>query len=213
MALPDTFDGIRWEIGRLVRYVQDGRKNPVVIQAARLASAHYAKFVEEMSAREGRPVDVWQNKVVQLEGLFLFCRHHFFYVNDPEQIEVVSTPENQVRQTRVAIEVLRDIMEPFYRAMEARDPSFYRGSYTPPRLYIGDCDEAIGLLLAMAAALQIVPVRFVFGGNGGQLHHVWARAYADGQFWDADLTERRFNLGEKLGFEAEEELEVPLDEK
>lgn len=209
-SLPDDFSGIRWEIGRMAKYVQDARKDPLVIDAARLVGAHYSRFAAEMSARMGDPVDPHNNKTLLLEGIDTFCRHYFFYCNDPANVEVMQTPGRMVRQTKVAKEALSNIMEPFYRAMEERDGSFDRSSYEPPQLFIGDCEEAISLELGMCAALDIVPVRFRFGGNGGTLHHVWGRVQADGQWWDSDITEPDFKLGDFSEFDAYDEFEVPF---
>lgn len=209
-ALPDTFDGIRFEIKRMARYVKEGCRDPIVIDAARLAVSQWAKFVEEMSRREGRPIDVHNNKTIQLEGIDIWCRNHVFYVNDPVNREVIQTPRRMVKQTRVPQEVLVALMDPFYRAMELEDPSFYRGSYTPPQITSGDCDECALLVCSMAAALDITPVAFRFGGMGGTLHHVWGAAHADGVWYDSDLTEPEYKLGQHGNFEHYETYEVPL---
>lgn len=167
-ALPDDFDGIRFEIGRLVRYVQDARRDPLVIDAARLVAAEYSRFAQEMASRQGQTIDIQNNKPLMVEGIDLFLRHHYFYVNDPASIEVIQTPRRMIKETRVAKEVLVGIMEPFYRAMEESDPSFVRASYEPPPMFTGDCEEVVSLFLGMCGALDIVPVRFRFGGTGGR---------------------------------------------
>lgn len=209
-ALPDTFDGIRFEIGRMGRYVQEASKDPVVIDTARLAVSQWAKMVEEMSQREGRPVDTHNNKTIQLEGLDIWCRGHVVYVNDPANRELIQTTRRMVKTTKVPAEVLKVFIDPFYRAMELADPSFYRESYTPPQVVALDCDEAAVLICGLAAALDITPVAFRFGGNGDTLHHVWARIACDGTWYDCDLTEPRFQLGDYSDFEHFEEFEVPL---
>lgn len=138
-ALPDTFDGIRFEIGRMVKYVQDARKDPLMIDTARVICANFGKFVEEMSRREGKPISAHNNKTLYVEAIDLWCREYFCYVNDPPNVEVIQTAPRMVKQTKIPREVIEHIMEPFYKAMEASDPSFYRGSYTPPPMFIGDC--------------------------------------------------------------------------
>lgn len=210
-TVPDTFDGIRFQIGRLVKYVQEGRKDRIVIDTSRQAVAQYGAFVREMAAREGRPIEVHGNKVLQAEGLDIFCRHHFFYVNDPDGIEVIQTPRRMAKMTHLPIDVLRKVMEPYYRAMEEADPTFYRGSYSPRSLFVGDCDEPNCIFLAMCASLSIGdPLVFRFGGNGGTIHHTWARVYIDGEAWDSDVTEPGLRFGEHLEFEDYDEVEVPL---
>lgn len=209
-ALPDTFDGIRFEIARMVKYVQDARKDPLIIDAARQICANYGKFIEAMSAREGRPISAHNNKTLYLEGIDIWCRDHFCYVNDPPNVEVIQTPRRMVKQTRVAREVIEHIMEPFYRQMEEADPSFHRGTFSPPPVFIGDCDEGATIVLALCACMDIGPCRFRFGGNEGTLHHVWARVNADGNWYDSDITEPEYRLGDFSQFEAFEEVEVPL---
>ena len=209
-TLPDTFDGIRWEIGRMVRYVQEARKDPLVIDAARQVVSRGGRFIEEMSARNGRPISSHQNKVVQAECIDLWCRDVFYYVNDPANIEVIQTPRRMIKQTMISREVIDHVMGPFYRAMERDDPSFYRESYTPPPLYAGDCDEPSALMMAMCAAVEIQPVKFRFGGSNGTLHHVWGCVNCDGEWYDSDLTEPGYKLGECSEFEHYEDLEVPL---
>lgn len=101
-------------------------------------------------------------------------------------------------------------MEPYYQAMERADGSFNRASYSPPPTYIGDCEESVSLMLGMCGALDIAPVKFRFGGNGDTLHHVWGRVLADGNWYDSDITEPGYKLGEYSPFDHYEEYEVPL---
>lgn len=137
--VPDDFNGIRFEIARMEEYVREGRKDPLIIDTARQAVANWGRFVEEMSARRGEPISAHNNKTLQAEGCDIFCRHYFYYVNDPTNVEVIQTPRRMVKQTKVPREVLAHIMEPFYRAMEEEDPDFDRATYEPPPMYIGDC--------------------------------------------------------------------------
>lgn len=209
-ALPDTFDGIRFEIGRMIRYVQDARKDALLIDASRLLCSQFGKFVESMSAREGNPISAHNNKTLQLEAIDVWCRDHFCYVNDPPNVEVIQTPRRMWKQTRIPREVLAHIMEPFYKAMEETDPAFSRASYEPAPLFSGDCDEGASMVLSLAACMDVGSLRFRFGGNDGTLHHVWAKVQADGQWYDSDITEPNYKLGEFSKFDAYEEVEIPL---
>lgn len=209
-ALPDTFDGIRFEIGRMVKYVQDARKDPLIIDTARMICSQFGKFVEEMSAREGNPVSAHNNKTLYCEAIDIWCRTHFCYVNDPPNVEVLQTPRRMVKQTRIPREIVEHIMAPFYEAMEEADPAFHRGSYSPPPIFMGDCDEIATMVLSLAGCMDIQPLRFRFGGNDGTLHHVWARMNADGKWWDSDVTEPEYRIGDFSNFESYEELEIPL---
>ena len=209
--LPETFEGIQYQIGRLVKYVQLGCRDPLIIEAARLIAAHWTKMVEEMSRREGNPISAHDNHVIQLEAIDIWCRHHFCYVNDPDGIEVIQTPRRELKATKVPREVLVHVMEPFYAAMELDNPgAFHRSSYEPPPLYIGDCDEALALELAMCASLGISPVYFRFGGQEDKIHHIWGMVEAGGRKWDVDLTNPEFGLGDYDEFPHYEYLEVEL---
>lgn len=209
-SLPDTFDGIRFEIGRMAKYVAEARRDPVVIDAARMAASQWAKIVEQLSQEEGDPVDVHNNKTIALEGIDIWCRSHFVYQNDPAGIELLQTPRRMVRYTRMPREVLAHFMEPFYRALEQENPSFDRARVAPAPVFSGDCDEGATIVCAMAAALDITPVSFAFGGNDETLHHTWARVKADGTWYDSDITEPTFRLGDRSNFDHYEEYEVPL---
>lgn len=209
-SLPDTFDGIRFEIGRMVKYVQDGRKDPLLIDTARQIASGYGEFVAEMGRRDGRTIDVHNNKTLYVEGIDLWCREHFTYVNDPPNVEVIQTGRRMLKQTKLPREIIAHIMEPFYKAMEEADPSFNRSSYTPPPRYTGDCDEAAVMFCTLCACLDIAPVQFRFGGNDGTLHHVWSRVQADGNWYDSDLTEPGYRLGDFSQFAAYESVEIPL---
>lgn len=212
-ALPDSFDGIRFEIGRMIKYVQDARKDPLMIDTARVICTQFGKFVEQVSQAEGRGVDVHNNKTLYIEALDIWCRDHFCYLNDPPNVEVIQTPRRMVKQTRIPREVIEHIMAPFYRAMEEADPAMAKhilGQYEAPPIFSGDCDEAASVIMALAACVDVGPLRFRFGGNDGTLHHVWARAYADGKWYDSDITEPTYRLGDHSKFEAYEEVEIPL---
>ncbi len=137
--LPDTWDGIRFEIGRMCRLVKDGRKEKLVVDAAREAAARYSILVQDYAQSRGEEVEIHQNKVLQAEACDILMRHLYFYVNDPAGIEVIQTPERMVRHARLPIDALRKFMEPFYAALEELEPEFHRGSYSPRPMFIGDC--------------------------------------------------------------------------
>jgi hypothetical protein len=214
-TLPDTFDGIRFEIGRMVKYVQDARKDPLLIDTARLICSQYGRFIKAASEAEGHPIDVHNNKTIFAEGLDLWCRDHFCYINDPPNIEVIQTPRRMIKQTRIPREVIEQIMGPFYKALAENDPALAKkvmsgkGNQIVP-VFTGDCDEAATAVLSLAACADLGPLRFRFGGHDGTLHHVWARMYADGDWYDSDITEPSYRLGDHSEFEAYEEVEIPL---
>lgn len=138
-AIPDNWNGIRFEIGRMRSYVRAARTDGVVVDCARVVGVGYAKMAEELAARRGENVRAHNNKGLMLEGLDLWCREHFCYVNDPPGKEVLQTPGRMVRFTRVPRDVIRHILEPLYRAMEEYDPTLRPRDHEPPPVFIGDC--------------------------------------------------------------------------
>lgn len=218
-ALPDTFDGIRYEIGKMVNYVKAASKDPFMIEHARSIVDGYARRAE-MGGISLAGVDP---RNLAIEALESWCRQHYAYVNDPPNIEVIQTPKRMVKQTMIPAEVTREVMAPVFEAMLiALGPQVEQ--YEIPGMTAGDCDEGSTLmnaecaawgndsdeLASIAAATQIRPIRFRFGGNGGTLHHVWARPYLGEQGVDSDLTEPSYGLGDFSKFEQYEEVEVEL---
>lgn len=219
-ALPDTWDGIRFEIGRMLQYVKDAAKDPIVREHTRRICGQYL----EMAGSEGRSMDGADPAAVCLEAIDAWCRDHFAYVNDPPGIEVLQTPRRMVKQTRVPPEVLASVMAPFYDAMGAVEDPQRVQDYRPPPLCWGDCDEGGVLTLGHCACAPIEraslgqegpkaglgPLRFRFGGHDGTLHHVWSFIRCGDKWWDVDLTEPDYKLGDHSRFDHYEEVEVPL---
>lgn len=138
-ALPDTFGGIRFEIGRMAKYVAEARRDAIVIDAARQAASRWARIVAQLSEEDGHPIDVHNNKTIALEGIDIWCRANFCYQNDPAGIEALQTPRRMIKSTRVAREVIEHFMEPFYQALERENPKFDRRKLPPQPMFAGDC--------------------------------------------------------------------------
>jgi hypothetical protein len=220
-ALPDDWNGIRYEIGKMVNYVKQAAKDPFMIEHSRAIVENYSQAAAAMNGNSLAGVDPRSLAMEALEG---WCREHYSYVNDPPNIEVIQTPKRMVKQTMIPAEVTREVMAPIFEAMTvALGPAV--SEYEVPGLTAGDCDEGSTLMNAHCAAWkgdsdsksmqssamgQIRPIRFRFGGNGGTLHHVWARPYLGDQGIDSDLTEPGYNLGDYSKFEQYEEVEVEL---
>ncbi len=210
-ALPDNFDGIRFEIGRMIEYVRRARRDPFVI-------AHTRRICEEHAAM-GRAVA--DPAAVCLEAIDLWCRRHYAYVNDPPNIEVIQTPQRMIRQTMVPPEVVRYIVEPCYAAMATAFGSAAAAAYEPSSVCFGDCDEGGCLFLSKCFCAAVgspppdggSPYRFRFGGHDGTLHHVWSWIHGANGWRDSDLTEPDYALGEHSRFPHYEDVEIPLDDE
>lgn len=218
-SLPDTFDGIRYEIGKMVNYVKAAATDPFMIEHTRAIVDGYSQAAAAMNGNSLAGIDPKSLAIEALEG---WCREHYSYVNDPPNIEVIQTPKRMVKQTMIPAAVTKDVMAPIFEAMTiALGPAV--AEYEVPGLTAGDCDEGSTLMNAHCAAWgnssgemssansdRIRPIRFRFGGNGGTLHHVWARPYLGDQGIDSDLTEPTYGLGDYSKFEQYEEVEVQL---
>jgi hypothetical protein len=193
--LPDTFDGIRFEIGRMVKYVQDAASDPIVIENAEMICSGSKDTMSSV-----RDIEAW-------------CRQHYVYLNDPPNIEFIQTPRRMVKQTQVPPEVILHAIGPVVEAMrEALGPEAVR-DYTPPDITWGDCDEGSAFVLGHCASKEIGPLLFDFGGHEGTLHHVWGKIHlspADRDGLAADLTEPDYTLGDFSRFEHYESVEIPL---
>lgn len=210
-ALPDNFDGIRFEIGRMIAYVRRARRDPFMM-------AHVRAVCEEENVLGRAPEDP---EAACLEAIDVWCRRHYVYLNDPPSIEVIQTPQRMVRQTMVPPEVIRHVMEPCLAAVSATFGREAADAYRPPALCWGDCDEGGALFLAKCICAGVgstpgdggSPYRFRFGGHDGTLHHVWSWVHTKGGWQDSDVTEPEYDLGDHSKFPHYEDVEVPLDDK
>lgn len=222
-ALPDTFDGIRFEIGRMEKYVRAAQGDPFLADFVAGICGTHADMAAESAQMKGEDISALSRNQLGCEALDEWCRTHYAYVNDPPNIEVIQTPARMVKQTMIPTAVLRDLLEPFYEEFANANPSYHVEGYEPPALYFGDCDEAVTAYLGLCANIPRQPLEmgapsepsiglaFRFGGNDGTLHHVWGRVNVDGKDIDADHTEPGFRFGDFSQFEAYEEhrVEVP----
>src|SRR3990170_1589087 len=83
IALPDTFDGIRFEIGRMIRYIQAAVGDPVVTENVRAICDRHIQGLAWSAQMEGRSLDGVDPAAACAEAIDLWCRRHFCYVNDP----------------------------------------------------------------------------------------------------------------------------------
>lgn len=215
-ALPDTFDGIRFEIGRMARYVQAAKDDPVVIASVDAICAHYLGGLEWSARMQGRSLSGADMVRGCVEAIDRWCRDHFVYVNDPPNVEVIQTVRRMIQITRVPPEVVRHVMGPLVDAMAAVAGEAAADAYEPPPVCWGDCDEGVMLFVGKCGACRaarIRPLLFQFGGHDGTIHHVWGRVGdGNGGELDSDLTEPGYALGDHSKFPHYEQVEVKVDE-
>jgi hypothetical protein len=200
LAQPAT-GTLSFSLDRLVKIVRDSRKDPLMIDFARQAATRYADMVDFFARREGNPVDVHNNKALFAEGLHLWFRYYF---SEGADFRGPSTQNPR--------DVIAHVMSFWYQAMEKPNPADYRSRLTPPPVYAGSLPEVVAYLLGACACLEIQPLQFRFGIQGGKPVHVWARILADGKWYDSDVSRQDFKLGDRLKFDSVEEVEVPIFE-
>lgn len=207
--LEDDWNGIRFEVGRAVEYVRQGRTDPLVVDTARYVSMLSRETAEQM----GFEVTPENAKLIDLEGLFYWVRNKFCYVDDPTGAEVMQTAARMIRQMETPREILEWIWAPIRDGMaEARgvDQGLL---HVPEGKAIGDCEEGVILILTLAASLDIAPIKFRFGGNEGTLHHVWGSAFAGGEWREMDVTQKHLAFDQHLPFDHYDEFEIELTEE
>lgn len=171
--IADSWDGIRFEIGRMCEMVQYGRGDRTVIEQAGMNLS----TIEDDEAR--------RNFTEMARAQFHWVRGVFQYVPDSYQMEKLGTANYQIRQTRIPKEFIMAATAPIYASRNNRDLAEVSFSDLPemPVKVSGDCDDASVLLASLVAACGI-RTRFMLGrvGDGEGYHHVWVQAdvYNDG---------------------------------
>jgi hypothetical protein len=179
--------------------IVQARKDPLLIDFARLVAVHYGKMVQHFAGMEGSPVSAHNNKTLFLEGLDMWCRARFI-------------PRNAARSTEDSREIITQAMNPVYEALSLEDPSTYRGKGGGELpAYAGSPEDATATMLGLCATLDIAPIRIRLGLQDGVPVRAWGRVYADGKWYDSDINDPALALGEALEFPDYDELEVPLE--
>ena len=205
--LPDSWDGIRYELERIVRFIQEGRKDAIVIDTARDV-AHLAVQVAEQL---GIKVTEENRDQIHLEAIHVWCRDRFVYVRDPVHMELIQTPARHLRRLeananwesysrRFVERMKQELATKFGKSMEA--------SIVTAPMMTGDSDEAVTISLAMAAAIGIEPLQLRLGGHDKQIHYVWGAAYVGGKWVDFDILHPEF--GAHGDVEHYEDMAIPF---
>lgn len=188
-----------FSVERMVGIVRDSRKDHLMIDFARQVATRFADMVEHFSRLEGHPESGHNNKTLFAEAIDIWFRAHF---SEGADLRGPTTKDPR--------EVIAHVMTPWYEAMALEDPSEYRPRLTPPPVFVGDYADVVALELGACACLEIQPLQFRFGMEGGEPAHVWGRIHADGKWYDSDISRPDFKLGDRMKFEAVEDVEIPL---
>ena len=198
--LPDSMDGIRFEVARLSKYILDGAKDPLVIATA--------QKIAELSLGTARQlkqgVTEKTRHLITLKGIHAWCHTNFEHVSNPAGAEVIKTPARMLRELEIPEEFARAFWEPIRNAMAKK-----REKLTLPKPRItGSSGVAVCLLLTLSVAVGIMPIRMRFGGHAGTVHYVWGNVYAAGKWHDIDILLPKF--GKHEVFEHYELVEIPV---
>lgn len=188
--VPDTFDGIRYAVGRMIRMIQDARKDPLVISLARKIAA--------VASDPPGPAPCGQ-ELYWLRGIHAWCRANFQFVNDPVGIELIQTPNRMLRELQIPSELHAAVWAPIGKAI---------GGKLPEPKMTGDADEATIISMALAAAVGIEPLRIQFGGADGTAYTCWGQAYVDGKWVDCDILHETFGKHQEV--QKFEHLDIPI---
>lgn len=202
--LPDSFDGIRYEIGRIVRYIQEGHKDPAVIGTAQKIVELAAGTARQLK----RKVNSDTRHLIGLEGIHAWCHANFEHVSNPAGAELLKTPQRMIRELEIPEALSRAVWEPIRDQMAAaagKDPAKLK--LPSPRI-TGNSALAACLVLTLAAAVGITPVRLSFGGTNGTLHYAWGSVHAGDSWHDVDILLPKF--GKALKFDCREDVDIPL---
>lgn len=198
--IPDSMDGIRFEIARISKYITEGCKDPLVLSTAQ----KIAELSLGTARQLRRKVTEETRNLIILKGLHAWCHANFEHVSNPAGAEVIKTPTRMLRELEIPEEFAKALWEPIRSAM-AKDPQ--KLTLPKPRV-TGSCGVAVCLLLTLAAAVGITPMRMRFGGHGGTIHYVWGNIHAAGRFHDVDILLPKF--GKYHAFEIYELVEIPI---
>ena len=209
--IPDTFQGIRFEVGRMVEHVRNARRDAMVLDVARYIAERTAVAANAMGVDINSMTES-EKKLLFLEGIVYWCQESFFFVSDPTGIEVMETPARQLRRYRTPAEILEIFWGPILKRMGKARGIDTSSIEMPEGRAVGDCEEGVCLSLGLATALDIAPVRFEFGGakGTGTLHHVWSGVYVGDELHQFDVTQPQLGLGEVLPFEHYDFLEFEV---
>jgi hypothetical protein len=199
-AIPDSMDGIRFEVGRISQYITEGCKDPLVIAAAQ----KIAELSIGAARKLGRKVTEKTRDLIALKGIHAWCHANFEHVPNPAGAEVIKTPNRMLRELEIPEELARAFWEPIRDSMAKKSKKL---AMPKPRI-TGSSGVAVCLLLTLAAAVGITPMRMRFGGHEGVVHYVWGQVFADNRWHDVDILLPKF--GRHQEFEHYEVVEIPI---
>lgn len=189
--LPDSLDGIRFTVGRMVKMIKESRKDPLIIGTARKIAA---LSLPGRKLRGDRTREWWI-----LKGIFGWCKDNFVYVDDPEGVELLQTPNRMLRELEIPPQLHMLMWKPIAKVL---------GGNLPRPKMTGDSDESTTIALALAAAVGIGPLKVCLGGHGGGIQYAWGAAKINGKWRNIDILSEKFDTHPP--FDTLDDVEVPI---
>ncbi len=191
----------------LAACIAAGRKDELIIDFARLLSAHYGKMVEHFS---NGGVPAHNNKTLFLEAADVWCRKNFAPITDRAAMGL-HNHQSWGSETEDPREVVEYYMTPWYESLKLEDPSLYRmRNMGAPPLYVGSAIDATCMMLSICASVDVTPIMLRMGKRDGKVARIWGKIQADGNVYDSDINDSMLVLGEHHEFDDYDEAEVPL---
>lgn len=195
--LPEGFDGIRISIDRMADFIRDGCRNEKVIESARMIVQLAAGSARAL----GMPVaSAADRTALQLEAIHAWCRANFEFVNDPVGVELIQTPQRQLRRLRAPAELVGPFWTPIQKLLAAKVKVDAGKIRMPSPNMVGDADEAVIVSLSLAAAVGIEPIEIRYGGTEGVAHHCWGAALISDKWYDIDVLHAHFGEAPPVAF-------------
>lgn len=202
-AIPDSMDGIRFEIARMSKYVEDGHKDPAVI-----ATAQKIAQLAVGTARQLKKFTDETRELSWLQGIHAWCHANFEPVSNPAGAEVIKTPARMFRELEIPEALAKAVWEPIRDSMAkaaGKNPSKLK---LPKPMITGGPAVAVCLVLSLVAAVGITPMKMRFGGYDRTITYVWGSAFIGDKWHDVDVLLPKF--GEHREFPYYEDVEIPL---
>lgn len=203
-SIPDSLTGIRYEFGRLVKYIIEGSKDPLVISTAQKITGLAMGTARQLKQK----VTEKTRDLIAIKGIHAWCHANFEPVSNPANVEVIKTPARMLRELEIPEEIARAMWEPIKDAMakdSGKDPA--KLTFQKPKI-TGNSAMATCLILTLALAVGITPMRMRLGGAGGNIHYIWGNVWVDDRWYDVDVLVQE--IGKHKEFEQYETCDIPV---
>jgi len=197
--LPNTMEGVRFEIARISKYIVDGCKDPLVIFTAQKIAGLALGTARQL----GQKVTDKNRELIILKGLHAWGHANFEHISNPPNVEIIKTPARMIRELEIPEEFARAFWDPIRESMAKGK----KVGLPKPRI-TGSCGVSTTLILTLAAAVGFRFLQMKFGGQKECLHYLWGCVNVGDRWIDVDILMPEF--GEHHKFEKVELIGIPF---